>query len=228
MPRFVTTKVVLWDLDGTILDPNGSIRAAIDHAVTSQGHEPFDADDRNLIGKDLRTILAMRDDDPARISAMVDAFRDYYTNEAWQLARFIPGVREIIDRLHADGIAQAIVTTKGEQEAIDLMANLEFAYPFATIVGDDDVRPIKPDPAPIEAACGRLGFQPTRGSAIMIGDTIYDIVAGRDAGATTTGVLWGHGEAEAFEAAGADHVVSDAGSLERVIYQWAKGGERPG
>ncbi|MGB0652711.1 MAG: HAD family hydrolase [Thermoplasmatota archaeon] len=209
--------IVCWDLDGTILDPNGSIRASIDHAVESRGHEPFDADDQGLIGKDLRTILRMKEpegDDEA-IQAMVDAFRRHYTEEAWHAVRFYPGVRETIEALHQEGRQQAIVTTKGEEEAKELLANLDFAHPFGAIVGDDDVRPIKPDPAPVYAACGRLGQQPD--VAVMIGDTIYDVAAGKAAGAAAIGVTWGHSGAERLLAAGADKVAEDAQQLRRLL-----------
>ncbi len=213
-------RAILWDLDGTILDPNGSIRASIDYAVTQHGHEPFQEEDRTLIGQDLRTILAMKDSQPKAIDAMVEAFRDHYTARGWRMARFFPGMRELIEAIHEAGWQQAIVTTKGEGEAVHLLDQLGFRHAFNTIVGDDDVRPIKPDPAPVEAACGRLGFQPDVDSAIMIGDTTFDIGAGLAAGASTVGVLWGHGSRSTFESAGAHHVVSSPEQLRECLIAW--------
>lgn len=212
--------VVCFDLDGTLLDPAGSIRAAIEGALALHGYGAF-AEHEVLIGMPLRDILRLRTDDPDEVEAMVERFRDLYTSETWRLARFIPGTLEVVGRCREAGLQTAIVTTKGEQEAIDLLSNLQVADRFDTIVGDDDVRPTKPDPAPVIAACGRLGRHPR--DACMIGDTVFDIEAGRAAGAYTIGVQWGHGRS-GHGVEQADAVVADPQALWDAIQDWHAGG----
>lgn len=211
--------MVCFDLDGTLLDPRGSIRAAIDGALEAHGYGAF-AEDELLIGMPLRDILHLRSKDPAEVEAMVRRFRDLYTSDTWRLAHFIPGTLEVVRRLRDAGLQTAIVTTKGEQEAVDLLENLQVAACFDTIVGDDDVRPTKPDPAPVIAACGRLGRHPR--DACMVGDTVFDIEAGRAAGAYTIGVRWGHGRS-GHGVDGADAVVEDAQGLWEALEAWRRG-----
>ena len=77
-------------------------------------------------------------------------------------------------------------------------------------MGDDDERPLKPDPAPVLEALRRLGVAPT--DAAMVGDTRYDVDAGRAAGCRTIGVAWGHGSGS-HGVAGADRVVDSPDAL---------------
>ncbi len=218
LPPAVQGRIVLWDLDGTLLDPNGSIRGTLNHVVVEAGFEAFGPGDV-LIGMPLREILRLRTSETARIEAMVQRYREVFTGQGWRAVRFYPGMRELIAHLHASGVRQAIVTTKGEQEAIQLLDDLGILGLFDTVVGDDDVRALKPDPAPVVAACGRLGERPS--AATMVGDTVYDIAAAKSAGARAVGVLWGHGDAASHRNAGADLIVADVAELTRDLCAWA-------
>ncbi len=210
------------DLDGTLLDPNGSIRATIDQVLVEHGLEPFDPETRRLIGLGLRDIYRLRTNDDALIERMTHRYREVFTQDGWRLARFYPGIPRFLQSLHDDGWRLAVVTTKGEQEAVDLLRNVNILDLFETVVGDDDVRPIKPHPAPVETACMRLGQRPTREGTVMVGDTTFDIEAGRAAGTWTIGVLWGHGEQTAMQAVGVDAVAKDVDHLEQLLRAWAK------
>lgn len=210
-------RAVCFDLDGTLLDPAGSIRDAIEHAVASQGLPGF-APDEVLIGMPLRDILRTRTHDAGRIDAMVDAFRQRYLDHGWRMVRWYDGVADVVHWLRDEGVGTAIVTTKGEAEAEGLMQRLHHADLWDTIVGDDDVRPLKPDPAPVIAACGRLGLHPSR--CAMVGDTVFDIDAGRAAGTYTVGVAWGTGWHWNAAPDGADAVAKDARDLRRILAEW--------
>lgn len=209
--------VACFDLDGTLLDPGGSIRASIDHAVASEDLVPIKPEDV-FIGMPLREVLRTRTQDALQVERMVDAFREHYVEEAWRLVSWYPGVQHVVERLRADGLQTAIVTTKGEEEAHRLMEHLDVVDLWDTIVGDDDVRPTKPDPAPVVAACGRLGRRPV--DAVMVGDTSYDVDAGRAAGAWTVGVRWGSGWTWGAPPTGADVLVADAAELLLAVQSW--------
>lgn len=208
---------VCFDLDGTLLDPGGSIRACIDHAVGAEGLRPFAAEEV-LIGMPLRQILRTRTQEEECIERMVHAFRHHYENEAWRLARWYDGMEGLVARCREAGLHTAIVTTKGEAEAAALMRNLEATHLWDTIVGDDDQRPLKPDPAPVVAACERLERHPS--DAVMVGDTSFDMDAGRAAGAHTIGVRWGSGWQWGAAPEGAHVIVDDAAELWDAIQAW--------
>lgn len=211
-------RVACFDLDGTIMEPGGSIRHALNAAIRHGGHAPFSADEI-LIGMPLRDILRTRTDDAAGIEEMVDVFRRVHMEDSWRLARFHDGFPDLVQTLRDDGLKTAIVTTKGEQEAERLMRDLDIADLWDTIVGDDDIRPTKPDPAPVIAACGRLGARPYQ--AVMIGDTSFDMDAGNAAGAWTIGVSWGSGKDWGVAPTGGDALVHSAPELLTEVRRWA-------
>lgn len=210
-------QAVLWDMDGTLLDPNGSIRGALDAAVAYGGFDPFGEDDV-LIGMPLRDILRTRTQDDDVIEAMVEEFRRVSYEETWRMVAWYPGIRETLAWCRDQGLKTAVVTTKGELEAEVLLEKLDARHLFDAVVGDDDVRALKPDPAPVLEACRRLGVAPR--NAVMVGDTCYDVDAGRAAGCATIGVGWGHGRG-AHGAGHADHVVDHEVALLRTLQELA-------
>ncbi len=210
---------VCFDLDGTLLEPGGSIRKSIEHAVGLEGLAGF-APGEVLIGMPLRDILRTRTKDVATIDRMVEAFRSFYIAEAWQYATWFPGIKDMLGECRSAGLQTAIVTTKGEDEAEHLMRKLDASHYFDAIIGDDDVRALKPDPAPVIAACGRLGRHPR--DAIMVGDTCFDVDAGRAAGCHTIGVRWGSGWNWGAAPDKAHELVDDASGLWRSIAAWHK------
>jgi 2-phosphoglycolate phosphatase len=215
-------RAVLFDLDGTLLDPAGSIRATIAAVLDEAGLGALGAHEV-LVGMPLRDILRLRTDDAAAITHMVRRYRETFAAETWRPVRFYPGLEAMLRRLHARDVPMAVVTTKGEEEATLLLQRLGVAECFAAIVGDDDTRPVKPHPEPVRVACRRLGIVPAE--AVMVGDTRYDILAGRAAGTHTIGVLWGHGTLEGHREAQAAAVAADGAELERLLEAWLAVGE---
>ncbi len=215
--------LVCFDLDGTIVEPGGSIRQSLDAAVQLGGFKPF-APDEVLIGLPLRDILRTRTKDPQTIDAMVEEFRRFHMEEGWKFVTYHEGFPDVIQSIRDAGMQTAIVTTKGELEAQHMMAGLGIDSLWDTIVGDDDVRPLKPDPAPVIAACGRLGKLPR--DAVMVGDTRFDIEAGQAAGSWTIGVSWGSGVTWGAGPDKADVIVDNAAQLLEAVLQW-KNGHKP-
>lgn len=206
-------RAVLWDMDGTLLEPNGSIRGALNAAVRSAGFDPFE-DDEVLIGMPLREILHRRTKDARTIESMVEEFRRVSYEEAWRLVAWYPGVRETVQWCRDQGLKTAVVTTKGELEAQILLEHLGDEALFDVVIGDDDERALKPHPAPVQAALAALGVRARE--AVMVGDTQFDVEAGKAAGCRTVGVAWGHG-GSAYGVGGADFVVQSAPALQEVL-----------
>jgi phosphoglycolate phosphatase len=210
-------QAVAWDLDGTLLDSRSSIRDTMNRVLAERGRPGFSADElRGLIGHGLRSILSKREPDRAAVEAMAVRYRDLYVESGWMTARVHDGLEELMRDLRRAGRKQAIVTSKGQQEAESVMASLGLLPLLDAVVGDDDVRPIKPDPAPVAEACRRMGVAPE--GCAMVGDTRFDILAGLGAGCRTVGVLWGTDGRAELQQAGADAVVGDAKELRRALH----------
>lgn len=214
--RVAPPLAVLWDLDGTLLESNLSIRQTMNHVLGERGLPAFTKPELDaLIGHPLREILATKTADRAAVEAMALRYREVYNESGWVTVGLHEGVIPLVQRLRAGGHPQAIVTSKGQRESETVLEDLGIAGLFDAVVGDDDVRPLKPDAAPVLEACRLLRRAPDR--CVMVGDTRFDIGAGKSAGAYAVGVLWGNGSRESLLEAGADALAKDALALERIL-----------
>lgn len=209
-------RAVLVDLDGTLLDSKLSIRDTLNAVLAERGLGPFSRGDMDqLIGRPLREILATRTTDPTAIEAMTHRYRAAYNETGWVTVDPFPGLVPLLRDLRAQGIATGTVTSKGQLETETLLFDLGLADLFDVIVGDDDVRPLKPDPAPVREACRLLGVDPA--DAVMVGDTTFDVASARAAGAACVGVLWGIHDARTLREAGAIALAKNAADLAREV-----------
>lgn len=209
-------RAVLVDLDGTLLDSKLSIRDTLNTVLAERGLASMARDELDrLIGKPLRDILATRTSDAALIEAMTHRYRAAYNETGWVTVDVFPGLVPLLRDLRAQGVGLAAVTSKGQQETETLLFDLGLGDLFDAIVGDDDVRPLKPDPAPVREACRLLGAEPA--DAVMVGDTTFDVGSARAAGAACVGVLWGIHDARTLRDAGASALAKSAPELAREL-----------
>lgn len=209
-------KAALWDLDGTLLDSKLSIRETMNRVLAERGLPTFaKAELDALIGHPLRDILATKTADRAAVEAMAHRYRAVYNESGWVTVRLAPGLEDLVSGLRRRGVRTAVVTSKGQQETETLLADLGVAHLFDAVVGDDDVRPLKPDPAPVREALRLLGVAP--GDAAMVGDTMFDVAAALGAGVACVGVLWGTHDRATLLGAGAAAVARDAAELEKAL-----------
>lgn len=210
-------RAVLWDLDGTLLDSKLSIRETMNTVLAERGLPAFTrAELDELIGHPLRDILATKTKDAAVVEAMTHRYRAAYNESGWVTVRVAEGLAELLLRLRGEGLRTAVVTSKGQHETEVLLADLGIAHLFDAVVGDDDVRPLKPDPAPVREALALLGGVPSD-RAVMVGDTTFDVGAAVAAGVACVGVLWGTHDRKTLLAAGAAAVAPDAAALAKAL-----------
>lgn len=209
-------RAVLWDLDGTLLDSRRSIRETMNTVLAERGLPAFTKEELGrLIGHPLRDILATKTGDKAAVESMTHRYRAAYNESGWVTVRVVPGLEDLLRHLRAAGVRNAVVTSKGQVETEVLLADLGIASLFDGIVGDDDVRPLKPDPAPVREALRLAGAAPDE--AVMVGDTTFDAGAATGAGVRFVGVLWGTHDRPTLRAAGAVALAEDAGQLGKAL-----------
>jgi 2-phosphoglycolate phosphatase len=207
---------VLWDLDGTLLDSKLSIRETMNTVLAERGLPVFTKAELDaLIGHPLRDILATKTEDKAVVESMALRYRYAYNESGWVTVRVAEGLEDLLLRLRQQGVKTGVVTSKGQYETETLLADLGVAHLFDAVVGDDDARPLKPDPAPVVEALRLLGVE--AGRAVMVGDTTFDVGAAKGAGVACVGVLWGTHDRATLLKAGADAVVSDAAGLAKAL-----------
>jgi len=202
--------IIGFDLDGTLVDSLDDLTAALNHALGLAGRAPVRAPEvRSMIGRGARHMLdralaadgGVADDEFQRL---YDELIAYYEAHIAVHSTPYPGLTAALDRLDALGVKTAVVTNKTERLARILLGELGLADRMATIIGGDTMGPdkAKPSPAPVLEMIDRCGG----GRTAFVGDSIYDMLAGRGAGATTIAVSFGFLQGT-VEDLGADHVV---------------------
>jgi pyrophosphatase PpaX len=181
--------VVLFDLDGTLIDSGPMIVASMKHAAKSVlGREiPEEVLSAAVGGPGL--VAQMHAMAPDRVDDLVSAYREHNEPLHEELEAFWEVV-EVLPRLREEGRRLGIVTAKRAETvrlAFDRLPELEDA--FDVVITSDDTTRHKPAPDPILAAIDRLGASPAE--TAYVGDSPYDVRAAKAAGAYAIAVGWG-------------------------------------
>jgi phosphoglycolate phosphatase len=213
-----TWTCVLFDLDGTLTDSAPGITASLARMFEALGLPiPTPAELVEYVGPPLLDSLqSMAGFDEAGARAALTVYRaDYAAHGAFDSAVF-PGIRGLLQRLHAAGIPLAVATSKPETQAARILEHFGLAQYFDVIAGatDDESRSAKADV--VAEALRRLT---ERGVAldhtVMVGDRQYDVEGAGEHGLPTILVEWGYGSPA--EAAGAIAVVHSADQLSALL-----------
>jgi len=179
--------IVLFDLDGTLVDSARDLCPAVNHALGVIGRDAVsESATRNMIGGGTDMMLKRALEatggavDEGTYRQMSEALLDYYwANIAHNTVPF-PGCLGALDVLASRGCKLAVVTNKSEKPARQLLDALGMTHRFHAIYGGDTLgrERAKPKPDMLHAAIAACGG----GSAVMVGDSTYDVRAGRAAG----------------------------------------------
>jgi phosphoglycolate phosphatase len=190
----MTSRLAVFDLDGTLVDSAPDIHAALDRVMAARGLPGFTRTEVTaMIGDGARMLLdralAARGQpyDPAALAAFL---ADPAAAGAIE-SRPFPGIPEALDQLQADGWRLAVCTNKPEVMAHALLRSLGLHGRFAAIGGGDSFATRKPDPGHLMATIAAAGG--TQRGAVMIGDHRNDIAAARGAAIPCVFVGWGYG-----------------------------------
>ena len=183
-------RAVLFDLDGTLIDSIELIVRSYRHTFRVHGVAGGDeVDVLASIGRPLRAALAAHARDETELETMVATYRVWNAAHHDELVRPYPGVGEAVRALHGRGLSLGVVTSKARCSALRGLAACGLDAYFRVTVAADDVERHKPDPAPVLQALDGLGVRP--GRAMLVGDSVQDVEAGRRAGVTSVAVAWG-------------------------------------
>ncbi len=205
--------LVLFDLDGTLVDSEPGIAAAVAYALARFGlPAPTRAALRAWIGPPLRESFAavFGVGDP-RVDAAVAAYREHYVASGWRELSVYPGIAEAIAALHAGGSRLAVVTTKIEDQAQRIVAHLPFGAAFEAVYGAQPGATSGDKSARIARALDDFGVA---GSACaMVGDRHFDMLGARANAVRAIGAAWGFGSVEELREAGADAIAAHPDQL---------------
>ncbi|HJT99462.1 MAG TPA: HAD hydrolase-like protein [Rhodanobacteraceae bacterium] len=210
-------RLVLFDLDGTLIDSESGITACLAHAFERIG-AALPARDvlRTWIGPPFRqTFPSVLGDDEARIAAAIDHYRDRFEEIGWSEHALYEGVPELIAALAAAGDTLAIVTTKPESQARRIVDHFPFGAAFARVYGPLDRHAHRSKAEMIADALADFGVSAAR--ATMIGDRHFDIEGARANHVRALGAAWGFGSVDELRGAGADVIVESPAALSALL-----------
>lgn len=191
------------DLDGTLVDSLADLTASVNVVRCEFSLAPLQPQEvKLLVGQGARSLVqrALPGWDAAAIESGLATFLAHNEAHLFDRTRLYPGVTETLAELSGQGHTLALLSNKNEGLCRQLLDLCGIGVRFAAVVGGDSLPWRKPSPQPLRHIMAMLAKQSEE--TIMVGDSINDIAAGRDAGVMTVGCRYGYGTpAEVAEAA---------------------------
>lgn len=173
-------RALLFDLDGTLIDTAPEIALALNRTLRWLGKPEADDDTvRGWIGDGARALLEKAIGGPAP-EAVWQRFSFEYEAACGEASQLYPGVRGMLERLHARGIKLAVLTNKEARFAHKLLALHDITSHFDLLVAGDSLAVKKPHPGVVSHALAALDVQ--AGDAAFVGDSVTDVRTARAAG----------------------------------------------
>jgi phosphoglycolate phosphatase len=200
------TALILFDFDGTLADTAPDLAAAANAQRTKRGMDPLPVDLLRPVASQgargmLRVALDMQPDHP-EYEASRQQFLDHYAANSTVHSRLFPGIAELLEQLHAQGLAWGIVTNKVTHLTRPIVEHLGLMPHCAALVCGDTTPHSKPHPAPLLHAAQEAGYGIER--CVYVGDDLRDVQAAHAAGMPAIAAAYGYlgdgGPVEAWQA----------------------------
>lgn len=197
-PQPARKRLIVYDLDGTLVDTREDIAASANHLRAQMGLPPLPQ--RQIcgyVGLGLKKLVAsilgsedgVRIEDEARIEEGMRIYRAHYAQHMLDHTALYPGARELLEHFQRGGKIQAVITNKPNPYSREILEALGVARYFVEIVAGDSGYAKKPDPGSLLALLTREQVPPAE--ALLIGDSPVDIETGAKAGVLTVAVSHG-------------------------------------
>ena len=212
-------KLVIFDLDGTLLNTIADLGNAANHTLEALGLPQHTLDEyRLMVGNGMRKLIeralpADKASDAAFVDSTLASFLTYYAEHIDLYTNPYPGVPELINTLSTGGYKLAVASNKIQAGAEKLIEKFFPDIPFVAVMGNSPLYPLKPDAAVVEYIMDKAGTD--RAHTVMVGDSGTDIQTARNAGIPIIAVSWGF--RPRHELASANFIVDDAASLKKYL-----------
>ena len=193
-----TTELVMFDLDGTLVDTVSDLTHSLNTMLSTFGKQPVAvAQVRAWIGAGVEELVtrALKGQDGGILKNQVrqqaiELFRSHYRMHVCDCSKLYPGALETLNALKFNGAKLACVTNKASVFTRPLISALGLDDLFSFLMCGDQVEHKKPDPMPLLQTCARLNTHPSK--SIMIGDSVNDLLAAQAAQVPAICVSYGY------------------------------------
>lgn len=217
-------RLVLFDLDGTLVDSAPQLHRSVVAALAALGKGPVSlAQVSAWVGNGADMLLrrawqGQHEVDavpPDELPALRAAFDADYAQAATQGVSLYSGVRETLTALQQAGKRLAVVTNKPSCFVPAILAQVGLSELFSQVVGGDCLPVRKPNPAPLLHICDQEGIPPEQ--SLMVGDSRSDVQAARNAGMPVVGLTYGYNHGEPIAASEPDWILDDFAKLTPLV-----------
>jgi len=223
--KLTNKKVIIFDLDGTLIDSSPDLALAINHMLSSIKKETFSLDEiHHWVGNGAQTLVKRALSGSAQIASNIDEkeFEDaldiflkfYAKNLAVQTITY-PHVLSTLAKLKTHGYKLVIVTNKPFDFVAPILKALKLEEYFEFHLGGDSLKEKKPNPAPLLYVCEKLNV--TVDECVMIGDSKNDILAAQACGMKSIGVTYGYNYGEHISTHNPDVYTSDFSEIAKIL-----------
>lgn len=216
----MSKQLVIFDLDGTLLDTVADLANATNQALAKCGYptHPTEAYYR-FVGNGINKLFARALPEEARTEENVQRIRTlfipYYNEHNADDSRPYPGIVELLTHLQSQGIQLAVASNKYQQATAKLVGHFFPDIRFAAVYGQREGVPIKPDPTIVNDILSETGI--SRARTLYIGDSGVDMQTARNASVESAGVIWGFREEEELRTNGAVHIIHNAKDILELV-----------
>ncbi len=212
--------LVIFDLDGTLLNTIADLGAATNHALAISGYPQHSiASYPMFVGNGVTRLIerALPEDvrTPENITAMREKFREYYDEHLTDATEPYPGIRALLDELVKMDVKVAVASNKYQSAVERLIGHFFPDIPWSAVEGQKEGVPVKPDPSIVFEILGKV---PTRKPKVLyVGDSGVDMETARRACVDSCGVTWGFRPLKELRDNHADNIVNDPSEIITIV-----------
>jgi len=223
--KFINKKVIIFDLDGTLIDSSPDLALAINHMLKSINRDTFSLDEiHHWVGNGAQTLVKRAlsgssetslNIDEKEFEHALDIFLKFYAKNLAVETITYPNVLTTLAQLKKHGYKLVIVTNKPFDFVEPILKELKLQEYFEFHLGGDSLKERKPNPAPLLYVCDKLGVKISE--SIMVGDSKNDILAAQACNMQSIGVTYGYNYGEHISKHNPDVYFSDFSEIGKLL-----------
>jgi len=215
------TKLVIFDLDGTLLNTVEDLGNATNYALAQCGFPVHRIDEYyQMVGRGIynlfRAAVPSEYASEENVQKMASYFLPYYDAHKCDFTKPYDGIMEMLKTITGKGVCLAVASNKYQDGAEKLVHHFFGDYEFVKILGQRDGQPIKPDPAIVDQILAEVPYI-SKSETVYVGDSNVDMQTGANAQVRTIGVSWGFRSREELAAYNPSAIVDTTAELAEVI-----------
>lgn len=213
-------KLVIFDLDGTLLNTIEDLAAACDEVLKRNDLPTYSlAEYQEFVGSGIMRLVERALPEDKRTEEFVEKIRrefvEYYFENIDKKTKVYKGVESLLEELQEQGVAMAIASNKFQEGTKKLVASFFPNIRFEAVLGQRPNVPLKPHPAIIREIIQITSYAPDK--ILYVGDSGIDMQTAKAAGVDSVGVSWGFRPVKELEECGATHIISSVREILDII-----------